>query len=106
MPRGRHRQGSFLFYAECFKSLLPKSCHKELLKTFNSYHGYNRLASRTLVHFCATGKCLLTVVPFPLYKQIITKEADLTVNVREIREKEGHQHATDTGERGNKISVS
>jgi hypothetical protein len=58
-----------------------------------------------LVHFCDTGKCLLTVIPFPLYKQIITKEADLTVNVREIRENEGHQHPTDTEEGGNKISV-
>jgi hypothetical protein len=32
------------------------------------------------------------------------KEADLTVNVREIRANEGHQHARDTEERGNKIS--
>jgi hypothetical protein len=58
-----------------------------------------------LVHFCAKGKCLLTVIPFPFSKQIVKKEGDLTVNIREIKTKEGHQHARDTKEGGNKMSV-
>jgi hypothetical protein len=33
------------------------------------------------------------------------KEADLTVNIRAIKTKEGHQHARDMKEGGNKISV-
>jgi hypothetical protein len=32
-------------------------------------------------------------------------EADLTVSIREIRTNERHQHARDTKEGGNKISV-
>jgi hypothetical protein len=33
------------------------------------------------------------------------KEADLTVNIREIKTKEGHQHARNAKDGGNKISV-
>jgi hypothetical protein len=33
------------------------------------------------------------------------KEEDLTVNITEIKTKEGHQHTRDTKEGGNKISV-